>query len=81
VEDIFSIPTNILILQAVPGDVPTAVHNLLASTKRLQEVLKLWSADQATEDEVSDLYVKIGHEFNATISAFAYHQIDLRCAS
>lgn len=62
---------------AVPGDVPAAVHSLLASTKRLQEILKLWSVDQATEDEVSDLYVKVGHEFNTTISAFAYHQIDL----
>ncbi|KAF8963359.1 hypothetical protein BDZ97DRAFT_1758627 [Flammula alnicola] len=62
---------------AIPGDVPTAVHNLLTSTKRLQEVLKLWSVDKATEGDVSDLYVQIGHEFNVTISAFAYHHIDL----
>ncbi|KDR67745.1 hypothetical protein GALMADRAFT_79553, partial [Galerina marginata CBS 339.88] len=59
------------------GDVPTAVKNLLTSTKRLQEVLKLWSLDQATESGVSDVYVQIGHEFNVTISAFAYHQIAL----
>ena len=49
------------------------------STKRLQEVLKLWSVEQATEEEVSNVYVQIGHEFNVTISAFAYHQIELRC--
>ncbi|KAF8884062.1 hypothetical protein CPB84DRAFT_1789548 [Gymnopilus junonius] len=60
-----------------PGDVSSAVKNLLMSTKRLQEVLKLWSVDQATEGDVSDVYVQIGHEFNVTISAFAYHQIEL----
>ncbi|PPQ76741.1 hypothetical protein CVT26_004462 [Gymnopilus dilepis] len=60
-----------------PGDVSSAVRNLLMSTKRLQEVLKLWSVEQATEEEVSNVYVQIGHEFNVTISAFAYHQIEL----
>ncbi|KAF8159902.1 hypothetical protein B0H34DRAFT_705284 [Crassisporium funariophilum] len=69
VQDQYPLPT--------PDDVPTAVHNLLSSTKRLQEVLRLWSLDQATEGDVSDLYVQIGNEFNVTISAFAYHQIDL----
>ncbi|KAJ3487609.1 hypothetical protein NLJ89_g11697 [Agrocybe chaxingu] len=62
---------------ATPGDVTTAVHNLLSSTKRLQEVLRLWGAEKASEGDVSDVYVQIGHEFNATINAFAYHQIDL----
>ena len=57
---------------------PRAVHSLLTSTKRLQELLKLWSAEQATESDVSDLYVQIGHEFNATITAFSQHRIDLR---
>ena len=54
------------------------MHSLLTSTKRLQELLKLWSAEQATESDVSDLYVQIGHEFNATITAFSQHRIDLR---
>lgn len=69
-----------IVFQATPSpsDVATAVHTLLSSTKRLQEVLRLWSSDKATEGDVSDMYVKIGHEFNATISAFAYYQIDLR---
>ncbi|PPQ85236.1 hypothetical protein CVT25_010009 [Psilocybe cyanescens] len=62
---------------AIPGDVSTAVKDLLTSTKRLQDMLKLWSTQQATEGDVSDLYVQIGHEFNVTITAFAYHHIDL----
>lgn len=64
--------------QLAPGDVPTLVHNLLSSTKQLQETLRQWSLNQATESQVSDVYVQIGTEFNATIGAFAYHQIDLR---
>ncbi|KAK0497490.1 hypothetical protein EDD18DRAFT_155807 [Armillaria luteobubalina] len=63
--------------QRVPGDVPTAVHALLLSTKQLQESLKLWSLNQATETQVSDVYVQIGTQFNTTIHAFAYHKIDL----
>jgi hypothetical protein len=61
--------------------VPGTVQNLLISTKRLQEVLRLWSVEQASEGDVSDMYVQIGNELNLTISAFAEHQIDLRYAS
>ena len=64
--------------QLATGDVPTLVHNLLSSTKQLQEILRQWSLNQATETQVSDAYVQVGTEFNATIGAFAYHQIDLR---
>ncbi|KAK0185051.1 hypothetical protein F5146DRAFT_938034 [Armillaria mellea] len=63
--------------QRVPGDVPSAVHALLLSTKQLQESLRLWSINQATETQVSDVYVQIGTQFNTTIHAFAYHKIDL----
>ncbi|KAJ3522501.1 hypothetical protein NMY22_g11863 [Coprinellus aureogranulatus] len=63
--------------QPMQGDVPTAVHNLLASTKRLQSILEEWSQGQADEKEVSDVYVQIGTELNVVITAFAYHQIDL----
>ncbi|KAF5383805.1 hypothetical protein D9615_003810 [Tricholomella constricta] len=59
------------------ADVPGSVRNLLLSTKRLQELLKQWSVGQATEGQVSDAYVQIGTDFNTTIRAFAYHQIDL----
>ena len=59
-------------------EVPSTVQNLLLSTKSLQDVLRLWSVQQATESDVSDLYVKIGNELNLTINAFAQHKIDLR---
>jgi hypothetical protein len=64
--------------QKRPDQVPSAVQNLLNSARRLLQVLRLWSVEQATEDEVSDLYVKIGNDLNIAISAFAQHQIDLR---
>ncbi|GLB43312.1 putative cytoskeletal regulatory protein binding [Lyophyllum shimeji] len=59
------------------GDVPGTVRSLLLSTKQLQDLLKQWSLGQATEGQVSDAYVQIGQDFNNTIRAFAYHQIDL----
>ncbi|PPQ65194.1 hypothetical protein CVT24_011378 [Panaeolus cyanescens] len=62
---------------AAPPNVTNAVHSLLTSTKKLQQVLKLWSIEQASETDVSDLYVQIGHELNHTISAFAHYQIDV----
>ncbi|KAF9525928.1 hypothetical protein CPB83DRAFT_885223 [Crepidotus variabilis] len=62
---------------ATPSDVSTAVRKLLSSTRRLQEILKLWSTERATESDVSDVYVQIGHEFNATINAFAHYGIEL----
>lgn len=66
--------------QRNPGDVPSAVRNLLLSMKQLQDILKHWSVGQATETQVSDVYVQIGTDFNATVHAFAYHKIDLRFA-
>jgi len=59
------------------GDVPTAVKNLLVATKRLQEALRLWSIQQATETDVSNIYVTVGTEFNEVVGAFAQHKIDL----
>lgn len=69
-------------MQRVPGDVPGAVHSLLAATKFLQERLREWSVGQASETQVSDAFVQIGAEFTATMHAFQYHRIDLRyCCS
>lgn len=66
--------------QRAQGDVPSAVRNLLLSMKQLQDILKYWSVGQATEAQVSDVYVQIGTDFNATVNAFTYHKIDLRFA-
>ncbi|KAK7015835.1 hypothetical protein VNI00_009167 [Paramarasmius palmivorus] len=63
--------------QRTPGDVPASVRNLLLSMKRLQEILRHWSLNQATEGQVSDVFVQIGTDFHTTVHAFAHHQIDL----
>ncbi|PFH53216.1 hypothetical protein AMATHDRAFT_45503 [Amanita thiersii Skay4041] len=63
--------------QRIQGDVPTAVHNLLSSTSQLQDLLRQWSIGHASETQVSDLYVKIGTDFNTTLNAFMYHNIEL----
>ena len=58
--------------------VPSAVQNLLTSIQRLLEVLQFWSVEEASEGDVSDMYMKFGNELNLTVSVFAEHQIDLR---
>jgi hypothetical protein len=60
-----------------PLDVPSAVQALLLSTKKLHEVLERWSTARASDGDVSDVYVQIGHDFNAVIAAFAHYSIDL----
>jgi hypothetical protein len=60
------------------GDVSNSVRSLLLATKDLQDMLKQWSLGEATETQVSDVYVRIGTDFNTTVHAFAYHDIDLR---
>ncbi|KAJ3903629.1 hypothetical protein F5879DRAFT_958902 [Lentinula edodes] len=65
------------VIPRTQGDVPSAVRNLLLSMKQLQDILKYWSVGQATEAQVSDVYVQIGTDFNATVNAFTYHKIDL----
>ncbi|KAG5634274.1 hypothetical protein H0H81_002580, partial [Sphagnurus paluster] len=71
-------PTISIFTQTNQYDVPGSVRSLLLSTTRLQELLKEWSLGHATEDQVSDAYVRIGTEFNTTISAFAAYHIELR---
>ena len=60
-----------------PSDVPTAVSTLLGLTKQLQDVLRLWSVHQASEAQVSDAYILVGMQFNATVNAFTRHSINM----
>jgi hypothetical protein len=46
------------------------VTHLLVATKQLLETLTLWSRGTATESEVSDVYVRLGYEFNIASRAF-----------
>jgi hypothetical protein len=47
-----------------------SVTHLLVATKQLLETLTLWSRGTATESEVSDVYVRLGYEFNIASRAF-----------
>jgi hypothetical protein len=58
--------------------VESAVTRLLVSIKGLLEALTLWSNLEKTEAEVSDVYVRLGNDFNAAVSAFGVYDIDMR---
>lgn len=50
---------------------------LLVSIKQLLESLTLWSKQEMTETQVSDVYVRLGNDFNAAVAAFASFNIDM----
>ncbi|KAF8459114.1 actin interacting protein 3-domain-containing protein [Terfezia claveryi] len=47
-----------------------SVTHLLIATKQLLETLTAWSRGNATEAQVSDVYVRLGSEFNIACRAF-----------
>ncbi|KAI0759332.1 hypothetical protein BC629DRAFT_1244203, partial [Irpex lacteus] len=61
-----------------PSDVPTAVSTLLGLTKQLQDVLRLWSEHAASENQVSDAFILVAMQFNATVNAFTRHHVDMQ---
>ncbi|GAM82890.1 hypothetical protein ANO11243_008760 [Dothideomycetidae sp. 11243] len=52
------------------SQIEKSVTHLLVATKQLLETLTMWSRGQATETEVSDVYVRLGYEFNIACRAF-----------
>lgn len=50
--------------------VEPAVTRLLVSIKQLLEGLSHWSTGITTEEQVSDIYVTLGYDFNAVVAAF-----------
>lgn len=64
----------------VPGkqisQIEASVTHLLVATKQLLETLTQWSRQQATENEVSDVYVRLGYEFNLACRAFSAIGVD-----
>lgn len=48
------------------------------SIKALLETLTLWSTLQKSENDVSDVYVKLGNDFNAAVAAFASYNISMQ---
>ncbi|TFK29748.1 AIP3-domain-containing protein [Coprinopsis marcescibilis] len=57
--------------------VESAVTRLLVSIKALLESLTQWSQQQVDENQVSDVYVRLGNDFNAAVAAFAAFNIDM----
>ena len=53
-----------------------SVTHLLVATKQLLETLTMWSRGTATESEVSDVYVRLGYEFNIACRAFGAIGVD-----
>ncbi|KAI9701452.1 MAG: Bud site selection protein 6 [Candelina mexicana] len=52
------------------SQIEKSVTHLLIATKQLLETLTQWSRHHATEAEVSDVYVRLGYEFNIACRAF-----------
>jgi hypothetical protein len=52
------------------SQIEKSVTHLLVATKQLLETLTQWSRGSATEAEVSDVYVRLGYEFNIACRAF-----------
>lgn len=52
------------------SQIEKSVTHLLVATKQLLETLTQWSRGSATEGEVSDVYVRLGYEFNIACRAF-----------
>ncbi|RMZ80301.1 hypothetical protein DV738_g2800, partial [Chaetothyriales sp. CBS 135597] len=52
------------------SQIEKSVTNLLVATKQLLETLTQWSRGLAREEDVSDVYVRLGYEFNLACRAF-----------
>lgn len=55
----------------------SSVTRLLVATKMLLEALTKWSLGQRTEEDVSDIYVRLGNDFNSAKLAFSSYGIDM----
>ena len=62
-----------------PPQVESAVTKLLVAIKQLLESLTFWSTGKMDETQVSDVYVRLGNDFNAAVAAFTTYNIDMRC--
>ncbi|KAL7623928.1 Bud site selection protein 6 [Parahypoxylon ruwenzoriense] len=58
------------------SQIEKSVTHLLVATKQLLETLTQWSRGQATDTEVSDVYVRLGYEFNMACRAFTAINVD-----
>lgn len=56
----------------------SSVTRLLVATKLLLESLTQWSQGHDTDTNVSRIYVRLGNDFNAALSAFMTANVDMR---
>ncbi|KAK1751221.1 actin interacting protein 3-domain-containing protein [Echria macrotheca] len=62
---------------AVPlSQIEKSVTHLLVATKQLLETLTQWSRGLASDTQVSDVYVRLGYEFNMACRAFTAINVD-----
>ncbi|KAI9734843.1 MAG: Bud site selection protein 6 [Cirrosporium novae-zelandiae] len=59
------------------SQIEKSVTHLLVATKQLLETLTSWSRRQATDRQVSDVYVLLGYEFNIACRAFTAIGVDI----
>lgn len=57
--------------------IESTVTRLLVATKQLLESLTQWARGEASEQDVSDIYVSLGNEFNVACRAFLSSGIDV----
>ncbi|KAL2160811.1 hypothetical protein VTH06DRAFT_1008 [Thermothelomyces fergusii] len=58
------------------SQIEKSVTHLLVATKQLLETLTQWSRGNASDTQVSDVYVRLGYEFNMACRAFAAINVD-----
>ncbi|KAG9241937.1 actin interacting protein 3-domain-containing protein [Calycina marina] len=58
------------------SQIEKSVTHLLVATKQLLETLTQWSRHHATDAQVSDVYVRLGYEFNIACRAFTAINVD-----
>jgi len=60
------------------SNIESSLTRLLVATKELIQTLTAWSRKQATETDVSDVYVRLGNEFNLARTSFERAGVDMR---
>ncbi len=79
---VFELLTSLLLQQSSSGSnmplsqIEKSVTHLLVATKQLLETLTQWSRGTATDSQVSDVYVRLGYEFNMACRAFTAINVD-----
>lgn len=72
-----SLPSENATSNSQSSHMESSVTRLLVATKLLLESLTQWSQGRETETNVSRIYVRLGNDFNAALSAFVSAHVDM----